>query len=76
LKVFITTTPLLIHVDLSKPFILETNVSDFAIGVTFSQLGVDNLFHHINFCFHKFSLVEINYEIHDKELLAIIDVIE
>jgi hypothetical protein len=39
----------------------------------FSQLGKDNIFHPISFRFHKFSLAEINYEIHDKEFLAIMD---
>jgi hypothetical protein len=67
---------LLIHADPFRPFILETDVYHFAISITFSQLGEDNLFHPINFQFHKFSFVEINYEIHDNELLAIMDAFE
>jgi hypothetical protein len=39
---------------------------NFAIGVVFSQLGKNNLCHHVGFCFHKFSFAKINYEIHDK----------
>jgi len=35
LKVPFTIAPLLIHVDLFKPFILEINVSDFAISAMF-----------------------------------------
>jgi hypothetical protein len=42
------------------------DVYDFALGVVFSQLKENDLLHLINFCFCKFSLVEINYEIHDK----------
>jgi hypothetical protein len=36
LKVYFTTTPLLIHVDPSKPFVLEIDISDFAIGAMLS----------------------------------------
>jgi hypothetical protein len=31
-----TTAPLLIHVDPSKPFVLETDAFDFVINVVFS----------------------------------------
>jgi hypothetical protein len=76
LKVSFTTTPLLIHADLFKPFILATDVSNFAIGVMLSQLGKDNLLNHVNCRSHKFSPTNINYKIHDKEFLAIVDVFE
>jgi hypothetical protein len=36
LKVFFIFTPLLIHVDPSRPFILETNISNFALGAILS----------------------------------------
>jgi hypothetical protein len=42
----------------------------------FSQLGEEIFFHHINFHFRKFYLTEINYKIHDKKKLAIMDVFE
>jgi hypothetical protein len=76
LKASFTTAPIFIHVDLSKPFVLEMDTSNFASGVVLSQLGVDNLFHLVGFRFRKFSLVKINYEIHDKEILAIVDAFE
>jgi len=69
-------TPFLIHANPSKPFVLETDTSDFTIGVVFFQVGQDNLLCLVNFCFHKFSPTEINYENHDKELLAIMDAFE
>jgi len=68
--------PLLIHVDFSKPFILEMDVSNFVINTILSQLGKDNLLHPIGFRTDKFSPIEINYNIHDKKLLAIMDVFE
>jgi hypothetical protein len=67
------TPPLLIHLDLSKPFVLEIDVSNFEISAILSQLGKYNFFHPIGFCFCKFFLAEINYKIHDKEVLIIMD---
>jgi len=52
------------------------NTFDFALGVVLSQPGKDNLFHLVGFCFRKFSFTEINHDIHDKELLAIMDAFE
>jgi hypothetical protein len=54
LKASFTTTPLLIHVDPSRPFILEMNIFRFIIGVILSQFGNDNLFHRIDFHSCKF----------------------
>jgi hypothetical protein len=73
LKSFFIFAPLLIHVDLSKPFVLEMDAFDFIVGTIFSQFGEDNLFHLVNFCFCKFIPMEINYKIYDKEFLAIVD---
>jgi hypothetical protein len=68
LKASFTIAPFLIHLDPSKPLVLETNAFDFAIVVMFTQLGEDNFFHPVNFRSHKFSPAEINYEIHDKKI--------
>jgi hypothetical protein len=73
LKVSFTITPLLIHADPSKPFVLEMNAFDFAIRVIPSQLEEDNLLHFVNFCSRKFSHAKINYMNHDKKFLAIVD---
>jgi hypothetical protein len=68
LKTSFITYPLLIHVGCFKSFVLETKRFKFVVGTILSQLGKDNVLHHVNFHFHKFSLVEINYEIHGKNL--------
>jgi hypothetical protein len=47
LKASFTIAPLLIHVNPSKPFVLEMNGFDFAIGIILSQLEEDNLLHHV-----------------------------
>jgi hypothetical protein len=57
-------------------FVLETNISNLALGAIHSQHKEDNLLHPIDFCSFKFFPVEINYKIHDKELLAIVDAFE
>jgi hypothetical protein len=59
LKASFITAPLLIHANPSKPFVLEMNTFDFAVGVMFSQLGKENLFHPVDFCFRKFSPMEL-----------------
>jgi hypothetical protein len=67
LKVFFMIVPLLIHLDPSKPFVLEMDIVDFRVVVVFSQLGEDNFLHPIGFRSCKFFHVEINYEICDKK---------
>jgi hypothetical protein len=76
LKVFFTTAPFLIHVDPMKPFLLEMNTFDFALNIVLPQYGKNNLLNHVNFHFCKFSSVNINYEIHDKDFFATMDVFE
>jgi hypothetical protein len=65
LKVYFTTIRLLIHADLSKPFVLEIDIFDFAIAAMLPQLGEDNLLHLVGFCSHKFYSTNIDYKIHD-----------
>jgi hypothetical protein len=76
LKASFTTDPLLIHADLSKPFVLEIDVCDFALNVVFSQPGKNNLLHPIGFCSCKFFPMKFDYKIHDKKNLAIVDAFE
>jgi hypothetical protein len=64
-------TPLLIRANPSKLFVLEIDTSNFALGVILSQLGKNNFFHLVGFHSCKISPIEINYEIHEKGLLAL-----
>jgi hypothetical protein len=52
------------------------DASNFVINTILSQLRKYNLLHPIGFRSQKFSPIEINYTIHDKKLLAIMDVFE
>jgi hypothetical protein len=71
LKKAFTSVPILVHADFSKWFFLEVDASDFALGSVLFQYGEDGQLHPIAYRSCKFSVVKINYEIHDKELLAI-----
>ena len=72
LKKAFTSAPVLLHPDLTKPFTIETDVSDFAIGAIFSQSDNDGILHPVAFYSRKFTPPEINYLVYDKELFAII----
>lgn len=60
-----TMAPVLAHFDLTKPVIMETITSDFAIGAILSQQDEDNRLHPVTFHSRKFQPVEIKNEIHD-----------
>ena len=72
LKKRFTTAPILAHFDFEKECILETDSSDNVSAGILSQYGDDGLLHPVAFFSRKHSPQEINYEIYDKELLAII----
>src|ERR1035438_781904 len=76
LKTAFTSAPILAHVDPSRLFIMETDASDFALGAVLSQYQDDGLLHPVAYYSHKFSTAEINYDVYDKELLAIITAFE
>ena len=76
LKKTFTSAPILVYADSSKPFFLEVDASDFVLDSLLFQYGEDGRLHPIAYCSSKFSTAEINYEIHDKKLLAIIDAFE
>ena len=66
------TASVLRHFDPETPVIVETDASDFALGGILSQLHEGRL-HPIAFHSRKFTEAEINYDMADKEQLAIAD---
>jgi len=61
----------------SEPFRIEADSSDFASGAILSQqLPGEEKWHPVAFYSKSLSPVERNYEIHDKEMLAIIRTLE
>ena len=61
----------LAHPNESKPFIVETDASDFALGAILSQYDDCQVLRPIAFYSRQFTPAELNYEVYDKELLAI-----
>ena len=57
-------------------FRLETDASDFATGAVLEQLGEDNLWHPVAFLSKSLNEHERDYEIYDKELVAMIRALE
>jgi len=75
LKEQITIAPILALPDNSRPFWIEADSSDFTTGTIMSQQSPeDNKWHPVALLSKSLSLVEWNYEIHDKEMLAIMSV--
>ncbi|MBW0535601.1 hypothetical protein O181_075316 [Austropuccinia psidii MF-1] len=71
LKEAFTPAPILSHFNTSLPTIVETDASDYALGAVLSQVN-DSGKHPISFDSHKLLPAELNYEIHDNELLSIV----
>ncbi|KAL0456485.1 UNVERIFIED_CONTAM: Transposon Tf2-11 polyprotein [Sesamum latifolium] len=61
------TDPVLALPDMSKPFVVETDASDFALGGVLMQDG-----HPVAFESRKLKDVERRYSVHEKELLAVV----
>jgi hypothetical protein len=73
LKKAFTSAPILRHFDPSMPPIVETDTSDYAIARVFSQQAEDGEVHPVAFYSRTLTGVELNYDTHDKELLAIFE---
>jgi len=77
LKMAVTTAPVLVSPQDSELFQVKVDSSDFATGAVLSQQSTtDRKWHPVAFYSKSLSSVEQNYEIHDKEMLAIICVLE
>ena len=59
-----------------QPFWVEADSSDFATGAVLSQQVEEGTWHPVAFYSKSLTPVERNYEIHDKEMLAIIWALE
>jgi len=52
---------------------VETDASDYALAAILSIMTKDNEIHPVAFHSRTFSALELNYDVHDKELLAIFE---
>src|SRR5258708_2160298 len=71
LKMAVTSAPILTFLSQSSRFHLECDASNFVTGAVLSQAQADGMHQPITFMSKGFSDVEHNYQIHDKEMLAI-----
>ena len=73
LKHAFTHAPILSHWEPDKPLIVETDASDYALAAILSIVGADGEIHPVAFLSRTFHSAELNYDTHDKELLAIFE---
>ena len=72
LKKAFTTTPVLTHWIPGSPLIIEMDTSDYALATILSMVSLtDNEVHPIAFHSRTFMPPKLNYDVHNKELLAI-----
>ena len=72
LKAAYEKAPLMSHADPDKPFTVEADASEFATGAELSQKDSEGKRHPVAFQSKSLQPAERNYDIYDKELLAII----
>ncbi len=72
LKTAFTSDGCLAHFDPTLKTIVKTDASDYAMGAILSQVGHDGVLRPVAFESKSLSGAQLNYEIHDKEMLAIV----
>lgn len=72
LKKAFVSAPILQHFDPSKEVFVEADASDHVSSGILSQIDDNGILHPVAFMSKKYDPAECNYEIYDKELLAIV----
>ena len=67
---------ILAHFDPNKKTVLETDASDYVVAAALSQYDDDGVLRPVAFMSKKMIPAECNYEIYDKELLAVVRAFE
>jgi transposase InsO family protein len=76
LKTCFTTAPVLRRFDHDRDVVVETDASDYVSAGILSQYDDDGVLHPVAYFSKKHSPAECNYEIYDKELMAIVRAFE
>ena len=76
LKAAFTSAPLLRHFDHERDSVVETDASDYVSAGVLSQPDDQGVMHPVAYFSKKHSPAECNYEIYDKEMLAIVRAFE
>jgi len=72
LKFLLTHAPCLQPPDVTKPYIIETDSSDFGCGAVLLQKDDQGVLHPLAFESKKFSMAERNYPAQERELLGVL----
>jgi len=72
LKELVTSEPILKHVNPKQPFRMETDASSYTYGVVLTQKQQTGKRHPVAFMSKSMTPAEKNYDIGDKEALAIV----
>jgi len=72
LKKLVCDEPVLLMPNLENPFELEVDTSSFTIGATLSQQDEQQRWHPVAYFSETLSEAERNYDVYDRELLAIV----
>jgi RNase H-like domain found in reverse transcriptase/Reverse transcriptase (RNA-dependent DNA polymerase) len=73
LKKAFTSAPILSHWVPNRPLVMETDASDYALGAILSLFDEEGVLHPVAFHSRTFTGAKLNYDVHDKELLAIFE---
>ena len=76
LKNAFTSAPILRHFDPDKPSTVECDSSDYVNAGCLSQPDENGVLHPVAFFSRRLTLTECNYDIYDKELMAIVRAFE
>jgi hypothetical protein len=76
LKTTCTSAPILAQFDPDHDIIVETDASNYVSAGVLSQYDDDGILHPVTYFSKKYSPAECNYEIYDKELIAIVRAFE
>lgn len=77
LKTVYTSAPIVSKPDLSHQFIVEVDASDIGVSAVLSQrYAVDQKLHPCAFFSRRLSSAEMNYDVGNRELLAVVDALQ
>jgi hypothetical protein len=75
LKAALASAPVLVTPDNSKPYVLHTDASGFAVGASLSQM-TDQGLQPVAFMSKKMNAAQRNYSVHEWELLAVMEALK
>jgi RNase H-like domain found in reverse transcriptase len=71
LKQAFISAPVLTHYKFGCPLVIKTDASDYALAAILSQVESNGEIYPVTYSSQTFSDTELNYDTHDKELMAI-----